>query len=164
MQVREIKQRLDGSREVFSCEGLLLDARVAVLRFEATAGYALDPATGQPHRFTEGYFWSGRTYLLYKMFGNMDAVLGYRFDVCTDVTLAGDTVQWTDLLLDFWVPPDLSQGEFQDEDELTEALRRGALTPARRAVVARTRSVLASGYRQIIAEAATLRASLVGQR
>ena len=164
MQVREIKQRLDGSQQVFLCEGLLFTAEVAVLRFEATAEWALDPMTGLPHRFTEGYFWSGRTFLLYKLIGDSDAVLGYRFDVCTDVTILGDTVRWTDLLLDFWVSPDLANGTFQDEDELAEALQRGALTPERQTMVERTRSVLTSGYRQIIAEAATLRATLAAQR
>lgn len=160
MQVREIKEHLNGTRQVFFCEALHLTSDLAVLRFLATADYSTDPSTERPHRSTDGYFWAGRNYLMYQMFGDNDALLGYRFDVCDDVHIEGDTVRWTDLLLDFWVDPDLSQSQFEDEDELADALRRGLLTPEQQAAVARARQQLETGFRDIIAEGEELRARL----
>ncbi|MBI4499058.1 MAG: DUF402 domain-containing protein [Chloroflexi bacterium] len=161
MQVREIKQHLNGTRQVFFCEALHLDPQVAVLRFVVNADYATDPSVARPHRSTLGYFWAGRNYLLYQMFGDNQTLLGYRFDVCTDVQITEDTVRWTDLLLDFWVDPDLSQGQFLDEDELADALQHGLLTPEQQAAVAQAREQLATGFRDIIREAQDLRSRFV---
>ncbi|MCX6023193.1 MAG: DUF402 domain-containing protein [Chloroflexi bacterium] len=158
MQIQEIKQRLDGSRQVFYCDVVWLGGDAAVLKFVATMDYSTNPSADLPHKFTEGYFWQGRPYLMYKMFGDVDQLIGYRFDVCTDVRITSDAVRWTDLLLDFWVDPELTSSRFMDEDELATATARGLLTPEHLAVVDEAREALAGSYRTIIADAEALRA------
>ncbi len=157
MQIQEIKQRLDGSRQVFYCDVVWLDGDAAVLKFVATMDYSTDPSADLPHKYTEGYFWQDRPYLMYKMFGDGDHLIGYRFDVCTDVRIAPDAVRWTDLLLDFWVDPLLTAGKFMDEDEVAVAKSRGLLTPEHLAVIDEARRTLADSYRAIIADAEALR-------
>ena len=160
MQVKEIKQRLNGTRQTFFCDALHLSADVAVLRFLATADYSTDPSTERPHRYTDGFFWPGRSYLMYQMFGDNDELLGYRFDVCTDVTVDSDTVRWTDLELDFWVDPALTGGEFLDEAEYADAVQRELVTPEQQELVEKTRGLLATRFRDIIGEAQALRAEV----
>ena len=51
-RVREVKQRLDGSQQVFWCEAILMTGEVAVLEFVAAGEYRTDPVTGLPHGST----------------------------------------------------------------------------------------------------------------
>jgi hypothetical protein len=163
VQVQEVKQRLDGSRQVFYCDALLITDSVAVLKFTATADYTTDPSTDLPHRYTEAFFWAGRPYLLYRMYGDDNRLIGYRFDVCTDVEIRPNMVRYTDLLLDFWVSPDLETTRFMDEDEVAAAAGRGLLSADHLAIIEQARNELSANYRDVLAEARTLM-SHIGSR
>ena len=150
MQIRENKHRLNGHRQTFFCDLLYRDGEAMVLRFQTTTG----PYAAVTHT-TEGYFWQGRNYLVYKMFNQSGELVGNRFDVCRDVRFGADSVDWTDLILDFFVTP---QGELRvlDETEVEEAVQNGVLSPEDQEIIASTHRFLERGYGEVIQEILTL--------
>lgn len=98
---------------------------------------------------TLGFFWQDRTYNLYRF---VSPDFGYRFDVVTDVRIGDDRVEYLDLLLDVRVMPD-GTVRVEDEEEVEEAARSGLLSPARLAIVERTRQELLREHARIVDEA-----------
>lgn len=157
MQAREIKRHLDGRKEEFLCEAIYLNQRMAILRFETPPGhrYRVDASIPLSAQVTQGVFWKNRNYLLYKMFNADGSLLGYRFDICCDVNIGPDFVEWTDLVLDFWVD---AQGEARllDEEEVAQYQARGLLGPKELEILRKTKTLLISNYPAIIQEAESL--------
>ena len=150
VQIQEIKHRLNGSSQSFLCDLLYRSTEALVLRFQAT---------GTPYaavaRTTEGFFWQGRNYLVYRMFDQDGALVGHRIDVCRDVRFGQESIEWTDLLLDLFITP---AGELRvlDEDEVASAITAGLLSPQDQEIIARTRALLEADYQAVVEEAARL--------
>src|SRR5438128_1072458 len=130
MKIREIKRRLNGSHQEFLCDLIYRDDEAMIIRWQSTGKYAAIAS------MSEGYYWEDRHYLIYRMFRE-GALYGHRFDVCRDVRFGPDTVEFTDLFLDFFVTPD---GELQihDEDEVAEAIATGVVSPADQQIILET--------------------------
>ena len=150
MKILETKRRLNGTSQTFECDLVHREKGALIIRYESKGQYARLASV------SEGYYWEGRNYLIYKMFRDAELV-GHRFDVCRDVTFGPDSVRWTDLLLDFFYTP---SGELQvhDEDDVAEAAGAGLLTAADRDIIERTRALMVAQVARIIEEAAALRA------
>ncbi len=151
MEIREIKHRLNGAQQTFYCRLLYRDEDVMIIRFRATEDPFLAVA-----RTSEGYFWKSRHYLMYKMFNQYDDLVGHRFDICKDVHFGHDSIDWTDLVLDFFVDP-TGTLHIEDEDELADMLANGIMTAQDGEIVARTRDVLEREFDAIIQETEALR-------
>lgn len=154
MQVKEIKRHLNGAQQVFYCDLVYLGQEAAIIRYTATE----DPYKAVA-AVSEGYYWQGKNYLMYKLFDEFGGLVGYRFDVCRDVRIESGQVEWTDLYLDAFVSPG-GDIRVDDEAEVAEAVARGELTAADQAIIQRTRALLETEYRRIIEEAARLRAQV----
>lgn len=152
--ITEIKRHLDGRMQQFVCELLHQDREVTIIRFQARG----TPYAQRIHH-SDGFFWSGRNYLMYQLFGHESQVVGYRFDVCKDVRFSSGSVEFTDLLLD--VVMDVHGGvEVQDDDEVDAAHAAGQLTPTDLAVIIQTRAFLVEEAASIIGEVQALRQRL----
>ena len=79
-----------------------------------------------------------------------DALLGRLFHLCEGPIIAGDSVHYTDLLLDLWFAPDGLVREL-DRDEVDEALAKGWLSDDRLAALERTAARLRADHDAIIA-------------
>lgn len=156
MTITEIKRHLDGRVERFTCDLLLWTDQAVVVRFhpQGTKYAAL-------MRHSDGFFWTGRNYLMYQIVGADGAVVRHRFDVCKDVRISDDSVEFTDLLLDVVLPLG-GDPLVEDEDEVAAATESGLLTAADLAAIDTTRMVLTTRYASIIREAEALRASALG--
>ena len=151
MKIREIKRRLNGAQQVFFCDLIYKDAEAMIIRYQHT----VDPYAAVAW-ISEGYYWPGRNYLIYKMFDQYGALAGHRFDVCKDVRFGPDSVEFTDLYLDAFVPP---AGDLQvlDEEEVAQAVFSGEVGPEDQAIIAATRALLEAEHAAIIQEAASVR-------
>ncbi len=149
MQIREIKRKPTGAEQTFTCDLLYRDDEAMVILYRSSGNFA-GIAT-----HSEGYYWQGRNYLIYKMFRG-ERLVGHRFDVCRDVRFGPDSVEFLDLYLDFFLTPD-GQLQVHDEDEVEEAIEQGVLNTADQAIINHTRALVSTHYEQIIAEAAALR-------
>jgi hypothetical protein len=150
-QVLETKLTLDGRTQTFTCAGLLVSPRQAVVRFDHTgerrAGGFFFPAGSH----TLGFFWRSRPYNCYRIAGPDGAVIAHRFDVVDRVSIAPGSVRYRDLLLDVWVGPS-GGARVEDEEEVDEARRQGLLTAAMIRRIERTRSFLLGAHPRIVAE------------
>lgn len=149
MKVYETKRRLNGTSQTFECDLIYRNAEAMVIRYESKGQYRAFA------NVSEGYYWQGRNYLIYKMFRDGELV-GHRFDVCKDVTFGPDCVDWTDLILDFFLTP-AGELEVHDEDEVQEAGREGRLTPGDLEVIEKTHALLEAAVHHIVKEASELR-------
>lgn len=154
-RVTEVKRHLDGRIERFECELLLRRRHLAVVRFDydeelRPCGFLL-PAGSHSY----GFFWRRRPYQLYRMMAPDGRLITHRFDVVEDMRLGEQEVSYQDLLLDVCVD---AQGRVrvEDEDEVADYVRRGALTPAQRERIERTRALLLLRHRAIVREAERL--------
>lgn len=150
--IQETKVTLDGLQQTFECGVIALSPRLVIVRFEhpasRRAGEFLIPAGS----ITYGFFWPGRHYNLYRFTASDGSVIVYRFDVVDGVRITPGRVRYTDLLLDAWltVTGDI---RFEDEEEVAAAEAAGILSPRRRAIIARTRRLLARAHARIVTEA-----------
>ena len=129
-----------------------MSPRLAVLLFphpsERRAGGFLFPAGSR----TYGFFWARRHYQLYALHAPDGALIAHRFDVVDEVRLRPDRVEYLDLALDVWVDPS-GRAWTEDEDEVAELASQGLLSPARLAVIERTKRLLLARHPRIVAEA-----------
>ncbi|MSQ10736.1 MAG: DUF402 domain-containing protein [Dehalococcoidia bacterium] len=147
MTITEIKRHLDGREERFDCDLLHRAPGLIVVEFVPAPD---SPFFGRMSR-SEGYFWAGRPYLMYRIFAVDGTLAGYRFDACRDVRLGHDFVEFTDLLLDFRVSSD---GVFtvEDEDELEAALALGVLEEADYDLAQLARELVETGFAALLEE------------
>ena len=154
--VIEVKRHLDGREERFETE-LVHRARGALIvlyRMPDSRWGALD---------SYGCYWSDRTYVCYHMVRPDGAPAAgrevvTRFDVARDIEIADGAVRFADLLLDLVVED--GEPRWEDEHEVAEALRAGALSPADAAYIDRARRTLEQGHSRIVRDVRWLLARL----
>lgn len=135
----EIKHRIGKPPLCFSLESWHTDAasNVVVGRWLSPVD---DPFGHPPGSFSFGVWWKSQHLGAYRLHGPAGNLVGYRFDVCKDVRLSsckdqGDSVEFCDLVVDFFLWPNASgeltaeQGTtFEDLDELDDFRRQGLVS------------------------------------
>ncbi len=155
MRITEVKRHLDGREERFACDLVLRRPHVAVLRHVSErARYASGFRIPAGSR-TLGFFWPRRPYVLYRIEAPSGALIVHRFDVVEDVRIAGGEVSYRDLLLDVCVDP-AGRAAVDDEDEVADSARRGALSRAQAERIDATRALLLRRHGAIVREAVRL--------
>lgn len=149
--VLETKYTIDGRAQTFTCAGLLLTPRLAMVRFDHTSarrtgGYEIPAGS-----YTIGSFWRGRGYNCYRFTGPDGGVIAYRFDAVERVGIRPGRVWYHDLLLDVLVSPD-GAVRIEDEDEVEEATAGGLLSAAQQRRIESTKALLVRDHARIIAE------------
>jgi predicted RNA-binding protein associated with RNAse of E/G family len=149
--VLETKFTIDGRAQTFTCAGLLLTPRLAMVRFDHTGerhtGGYLIPAGSH----TIGFFWQARGYNCYRFTGPDGRVIAYRFDAVEHVGIRPGRIWYHDLLLDVLVGPD-GAVRIEDEDEVEEARLNGLLSARQQRRIERTKALLLRDHPRIIAE------------
>jgi hypothetical protein len=146
---REVKRSITGEDRVFDCTAISVTPRLAIARFDFTRPLTLGGRTYAAGGWTEGFFWRSRGYNLYHIRSSDGGLIADRFDVIDRVRIHPGGVRYHDLLLDVWLYPD-GRVIVEDEDELEAAVALGQMSPARRALVQRTRRLLVSRGRRIV--------------
>ncbi len=161
--VVERKRKPDGSWREYACTLALRAPGLMVVRFSlpAGAGAFATPVPVPPGSFSDGYFWERRPYTLYRLRGPDGAPIAHRFDAATEVRFTPGTVEYRDLVLDWWVLP---SGELieEDRDELEAMAAAGAIGPADGAAITAAERAILGRYRHIIDEAARIERLLPG--
>jgi len=154
---RERKRKLDGTVHEYETELVHRDGRVVIVRFHMTRGGGPPrlPVEVPAGSVSYGYFWARRPYNLYRWLDPQGKVIAHRFDAVADVRFGDDSLDYRDLVLDWWVLPDDTLLE-EDRDELEEAIAAGAIAPADVARANEAARQVFSRYRHIIDEAVEL--------
>jgi hypothetical protein len=153
MKITETKIHLDGRREPFACDALILRPDLAIVNFIWNREKPLQDGpiylpAGEIH--TRAHFWRDRNFLMYKITLADGTLLGHRFDVCEKVQISKE-ITWVDLLLDLWVEPN-GQIYVLDEDEVRDFQSRGLLAKNHLQIIEDTKEHLLKNYSQIIDE------------
>ena len=113
----EIKQKIDGSREIFECDLIRISPQPAILRYTIKKHYHIDRIILEPNMITYGFYWENQEYTLYKWFDRDNKIIADYFNVADSVSITPETIVWRDLVLDLIVYPN---GYFKwlDLDEL----------------------------------------------
>ena len=154
----ERKVKPDGSVREFACRVLHREPGMVVVRYVVNDGSSFTtPLQLEPGTASDGYFWEGRPYNVYRMRGPDGAIVCHRFDAVADVTIEDGSVSYRDLILDWWLLPDAGLVE-EDRDELDAAAAAGQLTPGDLAAAAAATEAVRSGHTAIVAEVAAIEA------
>ncbi len=148
----ELKRYPDGAEMAYDCSLVAYDGRAAAVRYvyerEAVWHEHRLPVGGR----TYAWYWRGRRYLLYRMYGPDGDHIVDRFDVVDRLRLRRDGVEFRDLYLDVWIDG-AGVARLDDERELAEAVAGGLLTPDEAAAAHRTARLLLRGQARLIGEA-----------
>jgi Protein of unknown function (DUF402) len=157
--VVETKRTLDGRVQSFSCAGLLISPRLAIVRFDHTIARSVAGFFFPEGSHTIGYFWRARSYNCYRFTSPSGAVIAYRFDVVDRVTIRAGAVSFRDLLLDIWVDRS-GTVQVEDEEDVAAAVAAGLLGARALARITRARRLVLRDHPRIIAECESALASL----
>ena len=118
--VVEIKRTLDGRRLTYTCTACCLRPPTrAVLFYVSTQGWThhAPEIRVPPGSLTFAYYWSDRLYNVYHWVHPMGQTVGFYFNIADKTDIRPGEVEWEDLAVDYWLPPD-DQGAFLDETDL----------------------------------------------
>jgi hypothetical protein len=149
--ITERKQKPDGSWREYACELLHLEPGLAVVEFRMERGGVIfdTPIVVPPGSVSHGWFWARKPYNLYRMRRPDGTLLAHRFDAVADVRLSAATVEYRDLVLDWWVTADGTLIE-EDRDELDALAAAGKLPATDVAAAGVAARAIFSRYRHII--------------
>ncbi len=123
----EIKLHKNKPPQQFCCTLLHREPGYAVLRYVSNEpGQIADIRIGAGST-TVAHYWSGRPYVVWRMFDRTGRLIGTLFHICADVRIFADHLSYEDLLLDIWIDPGGAL-RILDEDELHACTARGLLS------------------------------------
>jgi hypothetical protein len=128
--IDEVKIRLDGSVEHFTCELLHEDERGVVIRWLADSPLVAGRYQLPAGSLTTAFYWRGRGHNLYRPIGPDGHLICHRLDIIEEPLIEPGRVTFRDLLLDILVAPG-GEPVLQDEEELIAAVAAGKVTSAR---------------------------------
>ena len=155
MRITEVKRHLEGGAHRFDCELALRRPHLVVVLFRhwrarSAGGFSI-PRGSRTH----GFFWRRRPYSLYRIVRPDGGLIAHRYDIVGDVRLAEREVSYLDLLLDIWIAPD-GTVRFEDEDEVSDHVRRRLISRARAVDIERARALVLRRHATVAREAARL--------
>ncbi len=106
MTIVEIKRKLDGRMQRFTCEALEVGGERAIVLYRVPRGVTLGELTIPSGSWSYGLFWADRPYNVYLWVDPAGATLGAYCNVATDTSIAAGTIDWLDLEADVLVTPD----------------------------------------------------------
>lgn len=154
----ERKVKPDGTVREFRCSELYREPGLVVVRYTLQGGSSFaTPIRLAPGSTSDGYFWEGRPYNVYRMRGPDGSLLCHRFDAVTEVVIEEGVVRYRDNILDWWLIPGRGLIE-EDRDELDAAAAAGRVSADDLAAAAAATTAIRHHHAEVVAEAAAIEA------
>lgn len=153
----ERKRKADGSIHDYETELVHRDQTVVIVKFVMMRGGGPPrlPVTVPAGSISYGYFWPRRTYNVYRWLTAEGELIAHRFDAVTAVKVTETSVDYRDLVLDWWAFPDGTILE-EDRDELEQGVAAGMVSAADERLANDAAYQVFSRYRHIIDEVEAL--------
>jgi hypothetical protein len=147
--IEEIKVHKNKETQRFRCRVLRREADYLVLSYHADKPGRIKDIVLPAGSTTIAHYWTGRGYVLWRMYGPGSALIGTLFHICSDVTITETVVQYLDLIVDIWIP---AQGEPRvlDEDELEECWQQGLVSDEEMRWIITQRELVTAAHAEII--------------
>ena len=124
--VTEIKHNPGKPDQSFSCRLLYHGGSRMVISYRSDRPYRQGDIRIPSGTLTLAYYEEGLPYVLWKMIGPDDRLVGHYVHLCDRVRIGSDRVEYDDQLLDLWFFPD-GDCRVLDEDELKQARDDGLI-------------------------------------
>ena len=151
--ITEIKHRPGKGDQTWTCD--VIEDRSPEwirVRYVSDRDYVVGGTFLPAGTTTEAVYWSARPYHVWRMTSPDGTLLGYRFDVCAETTITPERLEWTDLVLDLWVPA-AGEAVWEDGEEFDAATRNGLLTEKQARLARQARSELDDAWQSVVREA-----------
>lgn len=127
----ETKRNLAKPDQTFICQLLYHGGNRVILSYLSDRPWTFQMASVSipAGTLTLAYYQEELPYILWKLVGPDEHLIGYYIHLCDNVHIGDDTVAYRDLLLDVWFFPDGSY-RLLDEDELAAVQAAGLLDTA----------------------------------
>ena len=125
--IEEIKIHKNKETQRFLCNVLHREAGYLVLSYRAKQPGRIKDTVIPAGSTTIAHYWTGRGYVLWRMYGPDSSLIGTLFHICRDVFITETAVQYLDLIIDIWIPAD-GETRVLDEDELEECRQQGLVS------------------------------------
>jgi predicted RNA-binding protein associated with RNAse of E/G family len=147
--IEEIKVHKNKETQRFRCRVLRREADYLVLSYHADKPGRIKDIVIPAGSTTIAHYWTGRGYVLWRMYGPDSALIGTLFHICSDVTITETSVQYLDLIVDIWIP---AQGEplVLDEDELEECRQQGMVSDEERQWIEEQKNIILNNTVEIL--------------
>jgi predicted RNA-binding protein associated with RNAse of E/G family len=147
--IEEIKVHKNKETQRFRCSLLHREAGYLVLSYRAKQPGRIKDILIPAGSITIAHYWTGRGYVLWRMYGPDSALIGTLFHICSDVTITKNAVQYLDLIIDIWIP---AQGEplVLDEDELEECRQQGLVSDEERQWIEEQKNIILNNIVEIL--------------
>jgi len=147
--IEEIKVHKNKETQRFRCSLLHREAGYLVLSYRAEQPGRIKDIVLPAGSTTIAHYWTGRGYVLWRMYGPDSALIGTLFHICRDVTITETSVQYLDLIVDIWIP---AQGEplVLDEDELEECWEQGLVSNEERLWIEEQKNIILNNTVEIL--------------
>ena len=147
--IEEIKVHKNKETQRFLCSVLHCEAGYLVLAYHSEKPGRIQDIVIPPGATTVAHYWTGRGYVLWRMYGPDRALIGTLFHICTDVCITKTSVQYLDLILDIWIP---AHGEPRvlDEDELAECTQQGLVSNEERQWIEEQKNIILNNTVEIL--------------
>lgn len=132
----ETKRNLAKPDQTFVCQLLYHGGNRVILSYVSDRPWAFQTTEIPAGTLTLAYYQEELPFIIWKLIGPDDRLIGYYIHLCDGIHIGDDTVEYRDLLLDVWFFPDGSH-RLLDEDELATVEASGLLDAA---AVTRVRS------------------------
>ncbi len=119
--VLEIKRTLAGKEKRFDCTLLAGDSNHAVVLWIAPERMHVHGVELPAGTVSFGHFWADRHYNAYHWLGPTRETIGFYFNICDQVNIRPDVIDWRDLVIDVLATP-AGRLDVLDEDELPARL------------------------------------------
>jgi uncharacterized protein len=153
--IEEIKVHKNKGTQRFRCSLLRREPGCLVLSYHASQPGRIRDIVIPAGSTTIAHYWTGRGYVLWRMYGPDSSLIGSLFHICRDVCITETSVQYLDLIVDIWIP---ANGEPQvlDEDELEECTRQNLVSTEERQYIEEQKRLVLAAHGVIINQAWTL--------
>jgi len=147
--IEEIKVHKNKETQRFRCSLLYREADCLVLSYHAEKAGRIKDIVIPAGSTTIAHYWTGRGYVLWRMYGPDSALIGTLFHICSAVTITETSVQYLDLIVDIWIP---AQGEplVLDEDELEECRQQGLVSDEERQWIEERKNIILNNTVEIL--------------
>ncbi len=147
--IEEIKLHKNKETQRFLCTVLYRNTNHLVLSFHSDKEGKIKDIIISKGSTTIAHYWTGRGYVLWRMFEPDKSLIGTLFHICRDVTITEQYVRYLDLIIDIWISVDGSL-RILDEDELEGCKKSGLVSDEESCWIEEQKKLILNSYNEII--------------
>jgi len=159
-EIDEVKIHKNKETQRFRCRVLQRSADSIVLYYRSSEQATVSDTVIPRGSVTLAHYWTGRQYVLWRMFDPCGVLLGTLFHICRAVTISDTEVTYIDLVVDIWISPD-GRLRVLDEDELADCAEKNLVSGQEMDLIDKQKELIKQQHKDILDEIMFMEAKLI---